>query len=76
MMIFGGIILILISFILTRYLKEPRHGFAYQPDDINTNKLQLEALLIAQTLGHQQAPSGTTNFGGGSFGGGGAGGEF
>jgi hypothetical protein len=74
MMILGGMVLILISYSLIRYLKEPKYGFTYKPNN-TADKLQLEALLIAQTFAKQQQAD-TTTFGGGGFGGGGASGEF
>ncbi len=78
MMALGGIILILISYLITKYLKTPRYGFTNIEVDTadKTGELQVEALLQVQTLaGHSTVTEGT-QFGGGSFGGGGASGEF
>ncbi|HLK30672.1 MAG TPA: hypothetical protein VKT28_18995 [Puia sp.] len=79
-MIIGGIITIAIAYALKKYLNEPKSGFT---DEQNTEHSftakQLEALLIAQTLGHakiETTDGNATEFGGGSGGGGGAGGEF
>lgn len=75
-MMLAGSILLIIAWGLTRYLKTPKHGFTSQEDLLaNEAKLQVEALVIAQTLSSQNAGD-KTQFGGGSFGGGGASGEF
>jgi hypothetical protein len=80
-LVLGGILLTLIAYGLTRYLKYPKHGFSSEEfqDPNSLGRIQIESLVIAQTFGtHQvQLPdSGHTDFGGGSGGGGGAGGEF
>ncbi len=73
-----GVILLVVSYTLIKYLKQPKFGFTYA--ELNKQnefeKLQMESLIIAETLGQQSTPVETTKFGGGSFGGGGAGGEF
>ena len=73
-----GFILMIVSYTLIKYLKQPMYGFTYA--ELNKQnefeKLQMESLIIAETLGQQSTPVETTKFGGGSFGGGGAGGEF
>lgn len=73
-----GFILLVVSYSLIRYLKQPKYGFTYS--DLNKEnafeKLQIESLIISETMGQQAAATETTKFGGGSFGGGGAGGEF
>jgi uncharacterized membrane protein len=77
MTIFGSILLLL-SYALIKFLKQPKFGFTYAElnKENNFERLQIESLVIAETLGHQTTPTETTKFGGGSFGGGGAGGEF
>jgi len=74
----GGILLILIAYGLTRYLKNPKHGFT-NSEIGSTNALaksQIESLVVSSTVDNQPADSGRTNFGGGDFGGGGASGDF
>jgi hypothetical protein len=74
----GGICLILLAYGLTRYLKMPRRGFTNIPvaKTTDADKLQIESLLIAQTLSGASQPVEGEHFGGGSFGGGGASGDF
>ncbi|MCW3089688.1 MAG: hypothetical protein JWP81_757 [Ferruginibacter sp.] len=73
----GGIILIAVSYALSRYLRTPKHGFTNF--DINplaeNGKMQLESIILAQSLSIQATPE-SKGFGGGSFGGGGASGDF
>ncbi|MEO6733081.1 MAG: hypothetical protein ABIN01_17790 [Ferruginibacter sp.] len=74
----AGIVLILVSFGLTRYLKTTKHGFINEEetfDNIN-EKSHIEALLQAQTLSPQLGISERRGFGGGDFGGGGASSDF
>ncbi len=73
-----GFILLVVSYTLIKYLQQPKFGFTYADLDKEHafEKLQIESLIIAETLGQQSTPAETTKFGGGSFGGGGAGGEF
>lgn len=78
-MTFGGIVMIGIAYGLMRYLKTPRHGFTADSDEErNTMEaLQLESLIIAQTMSHPSTPSSDQyNFGGGTGGGGGASGDY
>jgi hypothetical protein len=77
-MIIGGIALLALVFVITRYLKIPKHGFTYVDiDNAGDSNLKLEALFTAATLGHSKAaPTQTDRFGGGNFGGGGSGGGF
>lgn len=74
----AGAALLVISYALINYLKQPKFGFTYaELNKENRNEKSLvESLLISETLGDQAKPTNTTKFGGGSFGGGGAGGEF
>ncbi len=77
-MTIAGSVLLLVSYTLIKYLKQPKFGFTHA--ELNKQhafeKLQIESLVIAETLGQKSAPEETTKFGGGSFGGGGSGGEF
>ena len=75
----GGIIMIVLSYTLIKYLRTPRHGFTSEAADTKhiLAGLHLESLVIAETF----APTTPTasndfQFGGGSGGGGGAGGEY
>jgi uncharacterized membrane protein YgcG len=74
----GGILLLIISYGLIQYLKQPKFGFTNAANDVEDNdgKLQIESLVIAETFGQQTAADDSTKFGGGSFGGGGASGDF
>lgn len=77
-MTIAGSILLILSYGLISYLKQPKFGFTYAElnKENKMEKLQIESLIIAETFGQQTKPTETTKFGGGSFGGGGAGGEF
>lgn len=79
-MTIGGALMILISYLFIRYLKEPKHGFTYKEASRKhaLDKLNAEALIITGTMGTGPAgPSGsTTQFGGGSGGGAGATGAY
>ena len=80
-LISGGMVMIVIAYVLIRYLKTPRHGFTSLE---SSNKrllenLHIESLIIAETFGGSavaKAPPNDFRFGGGSGGGGGAGGEY
>ncbi|PUZ30420.1 hypothetical protein GA0116948_101447 [Chitinophaga costaii] len=78
-LLLGGLLLVGITYMLIRYLKTPKHGFSDEPEQNASRfgKLQLEALIITQTI-HAPAHSEGSHFdyGGGSGGGGGAGGTF
>ena len=76
----GGIIMIIVSYIITKYLTPPKYGFTHaEPNDPKVaGLLQLESLVVTQTF-HQTAPAETDkqlDFGGGSGGGGGATGGY
>jgi hypothetical protein len=78
-MIAGGILITGISYILIRYLKNPRQGFMYKEtkEGLPIGKLQIEALVINQSFAMPQTPEVSgTRFGGGSGGGAGAGGDY
>jgi hypothetical protein len=77
-MTIAGLVLLVVSYGLISYLKQPKFGFTYT-DENKENKDEkslIESILIAETMGQQAKPAETTKFEGGSFGGGGAGGEF
>ncbi len=77
-MTIAGSVLLILSYGLISYLKQPKFGFTYAElnKENKMEKLQIESLIIAETFGQQSKPTETTKFGGGSFGGGGAGGEL
>jgi hypothetical protein len=77
-MTIAGLALLVVSYGLISYLKQPKFGFTYADQDKENKdeKSLIESILIAETMGQQAKPAETTKFGGGSFGGGGAGGEF
>ena len=76
-MLLGGMILITVSYALTKYLASPKKGFtsAELSKRFLMDKMNIEALVIAETFGNT-VPANDTKFGGGSFGGGGASGEY
>lgn len=77
--IVAGILLVVFSYVLIRYLREPKHGFTYKKtnDRQLTGKVQIESLIIAETLSTTHQPADNSfQFGGGSGGGAGASGEF
>lgn len=78
-MTLGGMALIAIAYALIRYLKAPRHGFtAASADERHAMEaIQIESLIIAQTMSHAATPGpDQLEFGGGSGGGGGASGNY
>ena len=76
-MTIGGAILIAGAYFLIQYLRQPRNGFTSNPiaDKQMQGKLNIEALVIAETFSGA-TPANENNFGGGSLGGGGASGDF
>jgi hypothetical protein len=71
-MALAGGLLIMLSWVFSRYLSTPKNGFvAYQT--VADPAVQIESLVIAQTF--TPAPV-NDRFGGGSFGGGGASGDY
>lgn len=76
-MTIAGIIIIGVSYLLTRYLHEPRYGFTSKKSSADNDmaKLNIEALIISETFSTGQADN-KTGFGGGDFGGGGATGQY
>jgi hypothetical protein len=77
-MTLGGMLLIGVAYALMKYLKKPTHGFTYEElaDKNLIDKLNVEAVVIAETYGSSPAVKSDNLFGGGTGGGGGATGEF
>lgn len=76
-MLVAGILLLLVSWMLNRFLKQPRAGFTLEePSGNHSGKLQLESLIVMETFGAQPAQSDGTTFGAGDFGGAGASGNY
>ena len=77
-MTIAGSVLLIVSYVLINYLKQPKFGFTYKMQNSKNKDEEslIESLVIVETLGQQTNPADATKFGGGSFGGGGAGGEF
>ena len=78
MLTVGGIVLVAVSYTLTRYLKTPKYGFTSLETASagEREKRAIESLLLAQTFAGSQPATDGSSFGGGNFGGGGASGEF
>jgi len=79
-MTIGGIIMILIAYIITKYLTPSKYGITHaEPNDPQlAGLLQLESLVVTQTF-HQTTQTGADkpfDFGGGSGGGGGSTGNY
>ncbi|HJT74853.1 MAG TPA: hypothetical protein VJ720_12555 [Chitinophaga sp.] len=78
-MTLGGAFMILVAYFVTKYLKEPKKGFTAAEDDEKhaLQRLQIEAVIISQTMSHTPQPAqGEVKFGGGTGSGGGATGEY
>ncbi|MEJ7588485.1 MAG: hypothetical protein WKI04_13065 [Ferruginibacter sp.] len=73
-----GMVLIITSYLLSRYLLVPRQGFTRFEAAVNDaeDKLTIESILVAQTLSTPPGVNEGTQFGGGNFGGGGTSGDF
>ena len=65
-----------IAYLLINYLKYPKAGFTSEEKLSHPSSLNIEALIIAETLPGQPETKAGTQFGGGNFGGGGASGEY
>jgi hypothetical protein len=79
-MTIGGILMIFIAYIITKYLTPAKYGFTHaEPNDPQlAGLLQLESLVVTQTF-HQTTPTDADkpfDFGGGSAGGGGSTGTY
>lgn len=74
----AGLLLLVLSIVLLRYLKNSRNGFTRESLlSENWASANAEAFVVSQTLGDNKLPDTSTNIGGGgSFGGGGASGSF
>ncbi len=72
--ILGGAVLLALSYFSIRYLNKNKTGYTYEPDNDNKSLFaNTEALIIAQSFGHQTPTADDKPiFGGGDFGGGGA----
>ncbi|MCF6402991.1 hypothetical protein L3C95_08915 [Chitinophaga filiformis] len=78
-MTLGGLAMIGIAYAVIRYLKTPRHGFTEASSDERhaMEAIQIESLVIAQTMSHAATPQpNQLEFGGGTGGGGGASGDY
>ena len=74
----GGIALVSIAWVITRYLHTPKNSFtsAELKSTSGLDNLHIESLILAETFTQQSTDAGGNKFGGGSFGGGGASGDF
>jgi len=72
----SGFFLVLICWLLIRYLKRNPINFTFIEENENDFNLNGEAILISQSLGTSQTHEQEMKFGGGEFGGAGAGGEY
>ena len=74
----AGLILIVIAYFSYKFLRIPRFGITINEDAYSSDflKANVEALVIAQSLGNQTPSIAPKEFGGGDFGGGGSGGRF
>lgn len=72
-----GAVLVFAAYMVIRYLKTPKHGLTSEEvsDGNVMDKIQVESLIVAETLSPVQGPD-PGRFGGGSFGGGGSSGDF
>lgn len=77
-MTIGGLIMIGLAYGAIRYLKEPKHGFTAEEEEEKGTfeALQLESLVIAQTMKSGPQPEEGFKFGGGTASGGGASGDY
>ena len=80
-MLLAGLILIILSSLLIKILKSPKHGFTFKNRNTSARALNIEGMIVGQTLGHQHPGAGHSDqhhdlFGEGSGGGAGAGGEY
>ena len=77
-MILAGSIVCTCSYLLTKYLKQPKGGFIFE--NVKRRKkdtANLEGVIIAETFGQRETSrQQETTFGGGSFGGAGAGDRY
>ncbi|MRG44279.1 hypothetical protein GFS24_04095 [Chitinophaga sp. SYP-B3965] len=71
-MTIGGILMIGLAYGVIQYLKQPKHGFTYEEEQTEEGAIQLESLVIAQTMSATPQRDESFKFGGGTGGGGGA----
>lgn len=80
MLTITGLAMLVLVYVITQYLKRPRHGFTKaEPDDVITmDSLKVESLIVAGTFSHTPgAPANDgSKFGEGDFGGGGSSSSF
>ena len=75
-MLFIGTFLIVLCYFLIKWLRPERRGFTSEMISAKSSWRNIEALVIAETMGGSEAPQKDNLFSGGSSGGGGASGEF
>lgn len=75
-MLFLGIILVTICYFLIKWLQKAKYGFIAEMIIPQPSWRNIEALVIAETMGGSEAPQKDSLFQGGSSGGAGASGEF
>ncbi|MBL7700185.1 MAG: hypothetical protein JNK79_18605 [Chitinophagaceae bacterium] len=77
-MTLAGMILILVSYFVIKYLKKPRRGIIDKAPDENISQYEshVEGLIVSETFKPEAAVEPGFKFGGGSTGGGGASGQF
>ncbi len=76
-MLIGGLLLMGLSYYLIKYLRAPRYGYTFENlHPANKQLLNIEALVIAQTLGNSTQVESNTLYAGGSGAGGGATADF
>ncbi|MEO7210353.1 MAG: hypothetical protein ABIY35_05380 [Chitinophagaceae bacterium] len=75
-MLIAGTLLIVLCYFLIKWLRPDRYGFTSEMISAKPAWRNMEALVIAETMGGTDAPQKDNLFSGGSSGGGGASGEF
>ena len=75
-MLFLGIILIVLSYFLIKWLRKERYGFTSEMISAKPAWKNIEGILVVETMGGGVKPQQDTLMSGGSAGGGGASGEF
>ncbi len=75
-MLFIGTFLIVLCYFLIKWLRPERRGFTSEMISAKSSWRNIEALVIAETMGGNEVPQKDNLFSGGSSGGGGASGEF
>ncbi len=73
----AGVLVIVLAVYLIKYLKTPKHGFAYLSNTNKTNFIELLVMnQILQQATHTTTAEDSIKYGGGDFDGGGAGSEY